>query len=157
MHGLTLNKCKDLDVVEIEGKGLGVVAGENIRKGEFVLEYKYNLSYPRKDRAAWEEEYQLNGEGSYVLDVQLPTGKWLCLDATRNFGSFGRLVNHSVSRTSNLKLHTPLLVNRKWRVGMYAKSDINRGEELSYDYGDQPNKPDFMRVRKVKLSKHRTS
>ena len=59
------------------------------------------------------------------------------------------MINHSRSATANLRLHIPLLVRGKWSVGMYAARDIAVGEELSYDYGDQPDKPDFMRRYKV--------
>ena len=107
--------------------------------------------YTRTDREKWEREYTINGEGCYVLEVLLSTGKWLCLDATRNFKSYGRLINHSRQALANLRSHTPLLVRGKWRVGLYASRDIEKGEELSYDYGDQPNKPKFMKVYKVHL------
>ena len=146
------NKTKALDVVEVEGKGLGVVAGENIDKHSFVCEYKYNLTYPRNQRDKWEEEYKINGEECYIIDAQLPTGKWVCFDATRNFHSFGRYINHARAREANLKLHPPLLIRGKRRVGLYATKPIPMGEELAYDYGDQPNKLDFMKLHKVTYS-----
>ncbi len=139
------NTPKLLEVVEVEGKGLGVVAGESIPKNEFVCEYKYSLSYGREERTSHENEYIMNEEGCYILEVHLPTGKWLCLDATRNFNSFGRLINHSRPATCNLRLHSPLYMREKWRVALYSCRDIEEGEELSYDYGDQPHKPDFMK------------
>ena len=52
-------------------------------QGEFVLEYKYDLCYDLKEKAGWKNEYDINDEGSYVLEVQLPNGNgWICLDAT---------------------------------------------------------------------------
>jgi hypothetical protein len=96
-------------VTEVEGKDLGVVAGEQIQKGDFVCEYKYNLSYDRKERVAWEEEY-----------------------------SVGHLVNHSRTSSANLRLDTPLLVNRKWRVGMYAQRDIGMGSSSHVTMGNRP-------------------
>jgi len=47
------------------------------------------------------EEYEWNGEGSYILEGQTPKG-WVCLDATRRMGSVGHLLNHSPN--PNLKL-----------------------------------------------------
>ncbi len=111
LQGLQSNTTKQLEVVEVEGTGLGVVAGENILKHQFVCEYKYSLSYGREERASHEQEYAINEEGCYVLEVQLPTGKWLCLDANRNYNSFGRLINHSrpasvcLSQTAQPPLH----------------------------------------------------
>ena len=55
--GLQANKTHNIHVTEVPGKGLGVVAGEDIEKNLFVCEYKYNLSYPRKEKAKWEQEY----------------------------------------------------------------------------------------------------
>ncbi len=140
------NTTKQLEVVEVEGKGLGVVAGEKILKHQFVCEYKYSLSYGREERASHEQEYAINEEGCYVLEVQLPTGKWLCLDANRNYNSFGRLINHSRPASVCLRLHSPLYMRGKRRVGLYSCRDIEKGEELSFDYGDQPHKPDFMKI-----------
>lgn len=37
-------------------------------------------SYPRKDGEA-KEEYAINGLGCYVLEVQIPGGGWICLNA----------------------------------------------------------------------------
>ena len=58
------------------------------------------------ERHIYEEEYAINEEGCYILEVQHPkSGKWLCLDATRRvWESLGRLINHS---------HTPSV----WWVG----------------------------------------
>ena len=74
-----------LEVVEVEGKGLGVIAAQDIQRHEFVCEYKYNLSYPRHDKTKWEAEYSTNGEGCYIIKAQLPSGKWYCLFCTISF------------------------------------------------------------------------
>lgn len=148
LAGLVRNKTKAVDVIDIPPKGRGVVAAEGILKGEFVLEYKYDLSYPRQERRVWEEEYTINGEGSYILEAQLPDGKWVCFDATRAMGTVGRLVNHSPR--PNLKLHKPLRVRGKWRMALLAVRDIDPGEEVMFDYGKQPSPPDWMRGRKVR-------
>lgn len=42
---------------------------EDVAKGDFICEYKYSNSYPQKERQAMEREYELNGEGCYVLEV----------------------------------------------------------------------------------------
>ena len=47
------------------------------------------------------KEYQLNDEGSYILQTAYPVpgvGKRLCFDATRRLKDVGRLINHSASR-----------------------------------------------------------
>ena len=144
-----IDKSKELEVDEIDGKGYGVLAKEYITCNEYVCEYKYNLSYPRSEREKWEQEYAINDEGCYILEVQLPTGKWLCMDATRNEKSFGRYINHARRTEANIRMHSPLLIRGKWRVAMYSTRNIEPGDELAYDYGDQLHKPPFMRIHKV--------
>ena len=57
------------------------------------------------------------------------------IDATKEDGSFGRLINHS--RTNpNIKSQT-IDVDSIPHLIFYAIKDIKPGEELSYDYGDR--------------------
>ena len=49
-----------MNEIEVEGKGRGVATAEGIRKGEFVLEYKYNESYGRDKCPQHEDEYATN-------------------------------------------------------------------------------------------------
>jgi len=77
------------------------------------------------------EEYEWNGEGSYILEGQTPKG-WVCLDVTRRMGSVDCLLNHSLN--PNLKPFRPLHIREKWRVGFLAVRDIKLAEELTWDY-----------------------
>ncbi len=136
-----------MEFICTEDKGRGVAAGENIEKQEYIVEYKYNESYPLKERKEREEEYIVNGEGCFILEVQLPNDRgWMCLDATRNPECWARHINHSA--TPNLKMFRPAMVRGKWRVGFTALRDIKKGEELTYDYGRQKNQPDWMSRKK---------
>ena len=96
-----------LQVVEVEGKGRGVVAQERIPTGAFVCEYEVAVTCPKKDRPVHEEE---NGEGCYVLDM-LTRDSWMCLDATRSFSSVGRLLDHAARSVATL---IPLQVSSSW-------------------------------------------
>lgn len=147
-RGLRLNKVKKLSLLEDKEKGRGVCAEEEIVKGEFVCEYKYTTSYPRKQWALMEEGYKANGEGCYVMDV-VAGGKKLCIDATVNLNSWGRYINHAPQREANVKQYRPLLIRDKWRVAFLATRDIHAGEELSFDYGQERDIPEWMRRRKV--------
>ena len=69
-------------------KGRGVVARENISKGDYVMEYSSARVYAKKERRKWEEEYALNDEECYIVDAQTPSG-WMCVDGTRAYDSFG--------------------------------------------------------------------
>ncbi len=92
------------------------------------------------------DEYKVNGEGCFIFEVQHPvTGQWWCLDATRAFGTTGRLINHS-SKKGNLKT-LAAVVEGKLRLGFLASRDITAGEELLYDYGCQKRAPLRLRRR----------
>ena len=57
------------------------------------------------------------------------------IDATKETGRLGRLVNHS-RVTPNLQ--TKVIVFRETpRLILIAKRDLKAGEELLYDYGDR--------------------
>lgn len=144
---LKMNKTKSVDFCVTEDKGRGVKACEKIEAGDFVLEYKYSTSYVRKERHVREKEYILNEEGCFIMEVQLPGGKWLCLDATGNTNSWGRYINHSPPSMANIRPFRPLMVRGKWRVGFTAVRDICVGEELLYSYGQQANPPDWMKIK----------
>lgn len=153
--------------------GLGVVAKEFIHKNEYVTEYKYCKLYAEKERAEYEDEYDLNDEGCYIMDVKIK-GRWHCLDATRRFKSYGRYsssiiimyliyfitsnqlymplsryINHALPGKANVKPHPVLFVNGKYRVGFYALRDICPGEELFWDYSYQKNAPNWLRRKKI--------
>ena len=60
------------------------------------------------------------------------------IDATKDTGRYGRLVNHS-RKTPNLV--TRVITNGESpRLFLIAKYDIEPGVELLYDYGDRSKK-----------------
>lgn len=60
---------------------------------------------------------------------------FISIDATRETGRMGRLINHSRTN-SNLYTKT-ILVEGLPRLVLLAKENIKRGQELLYDYGDR--------------------
>ena len=126
----------------------GVIADEDIKAGSFVTEYKYDKTFPLKEKDKYVQEYATNEEGSYVLEAQLPGGQWICLDATRNLDCWARYINHAPESIANVRMYRPLQVDGQWRVAFLATRNISKGEEIFYDYGRQPNPPDFMRRNK---------
>lgn len=102
-------------------------------------------AFCRNERSQYELEYEANGEGCFIFEVQHPkTGAWLCIDATRGYGHVGRLINHSTR--PNLKGKVAL-VNGRVRLGLLASRDISEGEELTIDYGQQPRAPGWLKRR----------
>lgn len=56
------------------------------------------------------------------------------VDATKETGRMGRLINHSKSGNCQTKLHD---INGVPHLILVASRDIDEGEELLYDYGDR--------------------
>lgn len=106
-------------------------------------------NYFRKDKAKMEREYSLNGEGCFILEVQSPvSSQWICLDATRAFGTLGRLINHD--RKPNLR-SMAAMVNGTLRVGFLAARVIMKGDELTFNYGHQETDIPWLQRRPPKV------
>ncbi|VEN41249.1 unnamed protein product [Callosobruchus maculatus] len=122
-----------LEVKCIENKGRGVFTTRDFLKGEFVVEYcgeliDINEAYRR------EKKYEMDeNTGCYMYYFKYD-GHHYCVDATEETDKKGRLINHS--RTGNLLTRT-IIVENVPRLALIAKSDIQKGEELLYDYGDR--------------------
>lgn len=58
----------------------------------------------------------------------------LSVDATTESGRMGRLINHSRNGNCHTKLHD---INGIPHLILVASRDIDKGEELLYDYGDR--------------------
>ena len=98
----------DLEVVEIEGKGRGVIARGNFTKGEPVVEYKGQLI---TDKEGKKRMRKLSPNVANLMFSETYTGsrcsQSFCVDATKDSGRFGRLVNHSYkSPNTQIKVAT---------------------------------------------------
>ncbi len=100
----------------------------------------------RNERETLEEEYAANEEGCFIFEVeyQMNGHRWWCLDATRAFNTFGRIINHSC--TPNIKAKA-VKIKGILRVGLLAKRDILVNDELTHDYGVQRAPPPWLRRR----------
>ncbi|XP_023550951.1 histone-lysine N-methyltransferase ASHH1 [Cucurbita pepo subsp. pepo] len=109
-----------------EGRGWGLLADENIKSGQFIIEYCGEvISWKEAKRRS--HTYENQGlKDAYIISLNASES----IDATRK-GSLARFINHSCC---------PNCETRKWnvlgeiRVGIFAKQDISIGTELSYDY-----------------------
>jgi hypothetical protein len=43
--------------------------GEKVVAGDFVCEYKYKKSYSLREKPQYDEEYAINDEGCYAMEV----------------------------------------------------------------------------------------
>lgn len=116
----------NLEVRVTAGRGWGLFAGEDIKAGQFLVEYCGEVLSDR-DVSRRLEKYAAEGEANaYILKL---SGSEV-IDATKK-GSLGRFMNHSCA---------PNCITRKWnvlgevRVGIFTAVDVRAGTELVYDY-----------------------
>ncbi|KAK2818595.1 hypothetical protein Q5P01_024156 [Channa striata] len=122
-----------MKVQHIEGKGRAVFAARCFQKGEYVVEYHGDL-LQITDAKKREAEYAQNpATGCYMYYFQYLC-KTYCVDATKETGRLGRLINHSKNGNCQTKLHD---INGVPHLILVASRDIDEGEELLYDYGDR--------------------
>ncbi|KAL6962527.1 hypothetical protein U1Q18_037485 [Sarracenia purpurea var. burkii] len=121
-------KCEyaKMKLFKTEGRGWGLLADENIKAGQFVIEYCGEVisSEEAKQRS---QAYEAQGlKDAYIISLNAN----YFIDATKK-GSLARFINHSCQ---------PNCETRKWtilgeiRVGIFAMQDIYVGTELAYDY-----------------------
>jgi SET domain-containing protein len=128
-----------LEIRDVPGKGRGVFAACDFRKNEIVCEYKGELLTEAEgvirsaeyDQQALDRNIDVFHEGCYMYWFA-HDGNLFCLDAGKDDGSFGRLINHS-KRDANLRPQGGVF---KPRIMFYAARAIQKGEELLYDYGE---------------------
>ena len=99
---------RGLEVVEIEGKGRAVIARGNFTKGAPVVEYKGQLI---TDKEGKKRMRKLSPNVANIMISETYTGsrcsQSFCVDATKETGRFGRLVNHSYkSPNTQIKVAT---------------------------------------------------
>ncbi|XP_048029612.1 N-lysine methyltransferase KMT5A-like [Megalobrama amblycephala] len=121
------DKTFKLDVKYINAeKGCGVFAKSSFCKGDFVVEYRgdmINDAELQRRRKRYHASY-----AAFMFDFK-------CIDASREDGSFGRIVNDD-HKHPNCKMKKTD-VNGKPHLCLFALNDIKEGEEITYDYGGE--------------------
>ncbi|KAH7928848.1 hypothetical protein BV22DRAFT_1003907 [Leucogyrophana mollusca] len=104
----------------------GLYAMERIARGEMVIEYVGEIIRAQvADKR--EKAYERQGIGSsYLFRID----EDLVVDATKK-GNLGRLINHSCDPNCTAKIIT---INGEKKIVIYAKIDIELGDEITYDY-----------------------
>ena len=103
----------------------GVFADVDIAADEFVVEYIGEV-ITSEVADLREKEYQSEGIPDYLFRVDDDT----IIDATK-MGSIARFLNHSCDPNCFTQI---INVGNSKKIGIYAKRDISKGEELCYDY-----------------------
>ncbi|GER46072.1 histone-lysine N-methyltransferase ASHH3 [Striga asiatica] len=117
---------KKLKVVQTEKCGMGVVAEENISKGDFVIEYVGEVI---DDKTCEERLWKMKGRGEtnfYLCEIN----RDMVIDATYK-GNKSRYINHSCCPNTEMLKWT---IDDETRIGIFATRNIKKGEHLTYDY-----------------------
>ncbi|MFY8206473.1 MAG: SET domain-containing protein [Arenimonas sp.] len=109
--------------------GSGVFAAKNIKKGEFIIEYKGLLRSHEEVDAAYDGEDETGHTFLFTLNEDF------VIDANIK-GNEARWINHSCDPNCDSEhVDAENGDNSKDRIEIKAIRDIQAGEELSYNYG----------------------
>ncbi|RLN67329.1 hypothetical protein BBP00_00001715 [Phytophthora kernoviae] len=119
-------ELKSVHVKYIPGPGFGLIAKEEIRAGEFIIEYVGEVIDDEECERRM-IKYRDNGEiNFYMMELE----KNIVIDAKYRSNE-SRFINHSCDPNS---------VTQKWnvdgmqRIGIFARRNIAPGEEITIDY-----------------------
>ncbi len=129
---MEISPPKKIKIVDIQGKGRGVVATQDIKKDE-IIECCPIIFLSDKEIDFFESK-------SDVLKFYY---LWQCaINKHCLMLGYGSLYNHSLSPNSDVDYNTEKSENHLF---FYATKDIKAGEEIVYDYEFDDNKEDFLK------------
>ncbi|CAL9082625.1 unnamed protein product [Musa acuminata var. zebrina] len=117
---------KKMKVVKTEKCGFGLVADEDIKQGDFVIEY---VGEVLDDKTCEERLWKMKHRGDtnfYLCEVNHD----MVIDATYK-GNKSRFINHSCEPNTEMQKWR---VDGETRVGIFALCDIRKGKDVTYDY-----------------------
>ncbi|KAG5848175.1 hypothetical protein ANANG_G00095680, partial [Anguilla anguilla] len=125
-QGFTKRQYPDTKIIKTAGKGWGLLALRDIKKGEFVNEYVGELIDEVECRARIKYAQENDITHFYMLTID----KDRIIDAGPK-GNYSRFMNHSCQPNCETQKWT---VNGDTRVGLFAVCDIPAGTELTFNY-----------------------
>lgn len=112
-----------------EGRGWGLKTTQDVKKGEFVIEYVGELIDDEEFRRRIIDMHEVKEENYYFLTID----KDIMIDAGPK-GNLARFMNHSCQPNCETQKWT---VGGDTRVGLFAINDIQAGSELTFNYNLQ--------------------
>ncbi|GAA6231476.1 uncharacterized protein LOC108899356 [Lates japonicus] len=112
-------------------KGRGIFTSIPFEKGDFLLEYRGELT-SKQECERRQRLYHANLK-VFMFEFRF-NGKLWCVDAAKEDGSLGRIVNDDhINPNAKMKY---LTVEGKPHLCLFATRDISPGEEITYNYGE---------------------
>ncbi|KDO46919.1 hypothetical protein CISIN_1g017646mg [Citrus sinensis] len=117
---------KKMKLVQTEKCGAGIVADEDIKRGEFVIEYVGEVIDDQTcEERLWKMKH-LGETNFYLCEIN----RDMVIDATYK-GNKSRYINHSCCPNTEMQ---KWIIDGETRIGIFATRDIKKGENLTYDY-----------------------
>ncbi|CAN0890939.1 Probable galacturonosyltransferase 4 [Linum grandiflorum] len=117
---------KKMKMIQTDKCGVGIVADEEIKRGEFVIEYVGEVIDDKTCEARlWNMKHR--GETNFYL---CEINRNMVIDATYK-GNKSRYINHSCCPNTEMQ---KWIIDGETRIGIFATRDIKKGEHLTYDY-----------------------
>ncbi|VVB03320.1 unnamed protein product [Arabis nemorensis] len=117
---------KKMKLIQTEKCGSGIVAEEEIKQGEFIIEYVGEVI---DDKTCEERLWKMKHRGEtnfYLCEIN----RDMVIDATHK-GNKSRYINHSCNPNTQMQ---KWIIDGETRIGIFATCDIKKGEHLTYDY-----------------------
>lgn len=115
-----------IHIVKTEKKGLGLRAAASLKKDDFVYEYVGDVVNEAALRKRMREYAEEGIQHFYFMMLQ----REQYIDATKRGGK-GRFANHSCNPNCYV---AKWVVGKRIRMGVFAKRDIQKDEELTFNY-----------------------
>ena len=130
-------KYASLDIRRAGRKGFGLFAKEDLKAGQFIVEYVGEV-LDEEEYVRRKQFYEASHQRHYYF---MNIGNGEVVDATRK-GGVGRFINHSCSPNCETQ---KWVVQGELSIGLFTLKDIPAGTELTFDYnferyGDKPVK-----------------
>ncbi|KAL4422425.1 hypothetical protein ABPG75_008622 [Micractinium tetrahymenae] len=126
-----------IEVRRAGAKGFGLFAKEDLKAGQFVIEYLGEVLEEEEYHRRKEYFIETGQRHYYFMNV----GNGEVIDASRR-GNLGRFINHSCEPNCETQ---KWVVHGELAIGLFTLVDIPKGAELTFDYnferyGDKPMK-----------------
>ena len=134
---LTSEICniQDIKVLTLPEKGRSVICTKDLKKGEFISEYRGDL-IDAKEAKIRDENYSKDpNAGCYMYYFRF-NERVQCVDPTSEYkygNEIGRLLNHSSEPNVISEIYK---LDGQPRIILKAKDEITSGTELEFDYAD---------------------